>query len=93
MVPRCGKDLCEGLNRGNDGSIEHGEVEVGRVAVLTNVGEAKSSSALEDKTSAISHIRPVEMRDYVGENVVPLHKGRIDSIGISASSDLMPSEH
>jgi hypothetical protein len=29
----------------------------------------------------------------VSEDVIPLHYGRIDSIGISASSDLMPSEH
>jgi hypothetical protein len=93
VVSRCGKDLCDGFICSISGSVKHGEVEVSRVAILADVDEAKCSSAFEDETSTISHVRPVELRDDVSEDVVALHDSRIDTIGISTSSDLMPSQH
>ena len=93
MISCGGKDLRDGFNCGVSGSVEDGEVEVSGVAVLTDVDETKRSATFEDKASTIFHVRPVQLRDDVSEDIIALHDRRIDTVGISTTSDLVPSEH
>ncbi len=74
-------------------SVDHGEVEIGRVAILSEMYEAECRSALEDQASTVRRPRLVQLGDDVGEDVIPFHDPSVDSVGVGLANDRVASEH
>jgi hypothetical protein len=74
-------------------AVDHGEVEIGRVAVLSEMYEAECRSALEDQAPTVRGPRPVQLGGDVGEDIIPFHDPSVDSVGVDLANDRVASEH
>lgn len=86
---RVGPNFAQRLDEGGGsllrGAVDHGEVQVGRVAVVGKVDEPDRGATLEDETSTVLRSGVVELGDNMGEDVVPLHDRSIDTVGVRSA--------
>jgi hypothetical protein len=82
MAPSCLQYLAECSSSLLCAAVDHGEVEVGRVAVVGKVDETEGGATFEDEPPTVFRSGVVELRDDMSEDGVPLHNGGVHSVGV-----------
>jgi hypothetical protein len=93
VAPRRIKDVAEGRECRRSSSSDYAEVEVGGVAVAGDVDEPECSPTLEDEAASVRWPGLMELGDDVGEDVVPFHDRRVDSVLVGSASHGMAGQH
>lgn len=93
MVSSGLEHLAESAGSGLCAAVDDGEVQVGGVAVVGEVDETDGGATLEDEPATVVRSGVAKLRDDMGEDVVPLHDGGVDAVGVRSTGEGVAGEH
>jgi hypothetical protein len=74
-------------------ATEDSEVKVSGIALVGEVDETEGGAALEDEPSTVLRSGVVQLRDDMGEHVVPLHNSSVHIVGVRSAGEGVTGEH